>query len=268
MPHPVFIGTSGFSYADWKGPFYPAALRPGDMLAYYSRFFSACELNASYYRIPTPASVAAMIRKSEGKVRFVVKTHGAMTHQRSASEADYRQFREALQPLQNAGLLGAVLAQFPYSFPNSLDHRGYVADLRARLPEGAEMVAEFRHQSWNHPEVVRWLSGLRIGIVNVDEPALRGLLPPTSHVTSAVGYVRFHGRNREKWFKKDAQPWERYDYSYAEDELREWVPRIQTIARQAEQTYVFFNNHWQSQAVANARQLSALLGGAGPDPSA
>lgn len=256
----VFVGTSGFSYSDWKGPFYPATLRSGDMLAYYSRHFTACELNASYYRIPTAATTAALIRKSEGRVRFVVKAHGAMTHQRTASQSDYRQFRESLRPLQDAGLLGAVLAQFPYSFPNTLDHRGYVADLRARLPEGVEMVAEFRHQSWDRSEVVGWLSDLRIGIVNVDEPDLRGLLPPTSHVTSPVGYVRFHGRNREKWFAKRAQPWERYDYLYSEGELREWVPRIRTIARQADRTYVFFNNHWQSQAVANARQLTALLG--------
>jgi uncharacterized protein YecE (DUF72 family) len=263
MSHPIFVGTSGFSYADWKGPFYPATLRTGDMLAYYSRVFTACELNASYYHIPTAATTAALLRKSEGRVRFVVKAHGSMTHQRSATEADYRQFRESLRPLQTAGLLGAVLAQFPYSFPNHLDHRGYVADLRARLPEGVELVVEFRHQSWNHPEVVDWLAGLRIGIVNVDEPALKGLLPPASHVTSPVGYVRFHGRNREKWFAKQAQPWERYDYLYSEAELREWVPRIQTIARAVDQTYVFFNNHWQSQAVTNARQLTALLGPAG-----
>ncbi|MEW6515818.1 MAG: DUF72 domain-containing protein [candidate division FCPU426 bacterium] len=261
MAHPIHIGTSGFSYADWKGPFYPPALRTGDMLGFYSRHFSACELNASYYRLPTAATTAALIRKSEGRVRFVIKAHGSMTHERTAAEAEYRQFNEALRPLQDAGLLGAVIAQFPYSFPNSLDNRGYVADLRARLPEGTELVVEFRHRSWNHAQVVEWLAGLGVGLVNVDEPDLKGLLPPTDHVTSPVGYVRFHGRNREKWFQKQAQPWERYDYLYQEEELREWVPRIRRIADQAGQTFVFFNNHWQSQAVTNAKQLAALLGG-------
>jgi uncharacterized protein YecE (DUF72 family) len=113
-----------------------------------------------------------------------------------------------------------------------------------------------------------------INFVNVDEPALKGLLPATEVVTGTTGYVRFHGRNHATWFKKDAQPWERYNYLYSESELGEWVSRIRNIGAAARTTYVFFNNHWQSQAVTNACQIAKSLainlpdvwGGEGPRP--
>lgn len=256
----LYLGTSGFSYADWKGRFYPAGLSSRDMLAFYSRTFTSCEINATYYRLPEAANIAAMVKKSAGKVRFVVKAHQSMTHQRTAGSAEYRAFDAGLRPLQEAGVLGAVLAQFPYSFPNQLANRGYLADLKERLPRQVDLVVEFRHRSWDKPEVLTFLAESGMGIVNVDEPDLKGLLPPASQVSGRVGYVRFHGRNREKWFKKEAQTWERYDYLYTEDELREWVPRIREVSQQAENTFVFFNNHWQSQAVTNARQMAKLLG--------
>lgn len=256
----LYLGTSGFSYADWKGHFYPATLTARDMLAFYARTFSTCEINSTYYRLPTAANIAAMVKKSSGRVHFVVKTHQSMTHQRTAGITDFHAFTEALRPLQEAGVLGGVLAQFPYSFPNQLSNRGYLADLKARLPNDVDLVVEFRHRSWDKPEVLTLLREMGVGLVNVDEPNLKGLLPPTSHVSSRVGYIRFHGRNQEKWFKQGAEPWERYDYLYSEAELQEWVPRILDVSGRAEKTFVFFNNHWQSQAVTNARQMAELLG--------
>ncbi|MCD4814312.1 DUF72 domain-containing protein [bacterium] len=255
----IYIGTSGFSYADWKGRFYPEKISQQDMLAYYARHFSACEINASYYRIPSAAMMVSMLRKSSGQVRFVVKAHQSMTHQRTAATLEYRAFQEALKPLQAAGCLGAVLIQFPYSFPNNLENRGYLADLKERLRTAVPLVVEFRHKSWASQIVRTFLKEMMLGTVNVDEPDIKNLLSPNDQVTNTVGYIRFHGRNKETWYKKDAEPWERYNYLYTETELADWVPRISRIDYLAKETFVFFNNHWQSQAVVNAKQLGGLL---------
>jgi uncharacterized protein YecE (DUF72 family) len=254
----ILIGTAGFSYVDWKGPFYPATLASSDMLEYYSYQFPACEINATYYRPFTAPQMESMINKSGGRVTFTVKAHQSMTHARLAGEGDYRAFSEMLKPMEAAGVLGCVMAQFPYSFPNNLDNRGYLADFKDQF-RTEKLVVEFRHRSWFKPEVVSFLKDLKIGFVNVDEPQLSNLMPASDFAASPVGYVRFHGRNRQTWFKKEAQPWERYDYLYTEDELKEWLPRIQSISESCPTTFVFFNNHWQSQAVTNARQMAQLL---------
>jgi len=255
----IFLGTSGFSYPDWKGYFYPKKISAQDMLAFYAQHFSACEINFTYYRIPTPAHTASLVKKSKSKVHFVVKAYQSMTHQRNATTSEYRAFTEALKPMQDAGVLGAILIQFPYSFPNNLANRGYLADIKENLPPDIDLVVEFRHRSWVRSEIIDFLKSLHLGIVNVDEPDLKNLLPATDFVSSSVGYVRFHGRNREKWFGKDAKPWERYNYLYRQEELAEWVPRIKRIDSESVRTYVFFNNHWCSQAVTNVRQMAELL---------
>jgi len=90
----------------------------------------------------------------------------------------------------------------------------------------------------------------------VDEPALRGLMPPIALATSNIGYVRFHGRNSEKWYSGDSR--ERYDYFYTENELKEWLPRINDLSKIQKNVY-FFNNHSQAQAIKNARMMIRLL---------
>jgi uncharacterized protein YecE (DUF72 family) len=253
------IGTSGFSYEDWKGHFYPKTLAKKEMLSFYSQHFPVCEINSTYYRIPIPRNMEAMVAKTQGKMDFVIKVHQSMTHLRNATDSEYRAFKAALQPFRDSGVLGALLVQFPYSFPNNLDNRGYLADIKEKLGKADPVVVEFRHRSWAHPEVLEFLKKCELGVVNVDEPDMHGLVPANDAVTGTVGYVRFHGRNRENWYKTGAQPWERYDYLYSLEELQEWVPRINKMNKQADTTYVFFNNHWQSQAVTNAQQMAELL---------
>src|SRR5687767_2749009 len=112
----IRIGTSGFSYADWKGYFYPAEIKQGEMLRYYSRRFQTVEVNSTYYRMPTPATLVQMARKVPDGFDFSVKAPGEITHGEECPPEAFRQFRDALEPLQEAEMLGAVLAQFPWSF--------------------------------------------------------------------------------------------------------------------------------------------------------
>jgi uncharacterized protein YecE (DUF72 family) len=253
----VLLGASGFSYKDWMGVYYPANLAQHEWLSYYSREFQTCEINSTYYAIPAPATFQAMVAKTGKEFWFVVKANQEMTHKRDGSGRVCQAFREAIEPVIAAGKLGCILAQFPYSFKFQRDNWSYVSEIRNNL-EGLPLVVEFRNAGWLKVEVFQWLREHDTGFCCVDEPQLPNLLPPLAEATSKLGYVRFHGRNKEKWWQPE-QAWERYDYSYTADELKEWVPKIKKIASNTETTFVFANNHWKAQSIGTLRQLKALL---------
>lgn len=255
----IRVGTSGFSYKDWEGAFYPPGLPARDRLSFYAQRFATVEINASYYRVGTPRTYAAMAAKTPEGFRFVVKANKHMTHERKDNEQVFREFLAALQPLQSAGKFGCVLAQFPWSFKRTPAGETYLRTFRDRM-EHVPTVIEFRNRQWCVPGVYELLRESGLGYCCVDEPQLKGLLPRQAVVTSSVGYVRFHGRNAKNWWRHD-EAWERYDYLYSKQELGEWLPRLATMNGQAETLYVFFNNHYQGQAVVNAEMLRDLLSG-------
>ncbi len=253
----ILIGTSGFSYDDWKGYFYPPEIKKGEMLPFYARYFSTVEVNSTYYRLPPPSTLFQMARKVPEGFDFVVKANQEMTHAEQFQPEVFAQFREAVAPLQEAGMLGAVLAQFPWSFRRTPANERLLSAFRHELPE-MPVVVEFRNREWLHDEVFERLRAEGLGFCAVDEPRLKGLLPPVARATSSVGYVRFHGRNAQKWWRHE-HAYERYDYLYSAQELAEWAPKIQQLAAETEKTYVFFNNHYQGKAGQNARQMADLL---------
>lgn len=253
----IKVGTSGYSYQDWKGPFYPEHLLASGMLGFYARHFDAVELNSSFYRIPEPRMMEAITRKAGGRVEFAVKAHQDLTHSREGWARALPTFLKALKPLEDAEALGCVLLQFPYSFRNTPENTEHLL----RLKEGfasVPLVVEFRHRGWIREETFRLLEECGIGFCCVDEPRLPGLPPPLVKATSRIGYVRFHGRNQARWWEHK-EAWERYDYLYTEEELREWVPKIKALAQATEKCFVFFNNHPKGQAVSNARLMMQLL---------
>lgn len=253
----IRVGTSGYSYKDWVGPFYPQGTSPQRYLEFYSRHFDACEINFTYYRNPDARTLAGMVDKSGGRVEFVLKANQEMTHTREAGENQFRAFREALQPLRESGTFGGILVQFPYNFhpsAQSLDHLRMIGE---RF-DGLAPVVEFRNHEWVSEETFAFLREHRMGFCCVDEPRLNGLMPPVALATSEIGYVRFHGRNAKQWWQHE-RPEQRYDYLYAEGELREWLPRIREIDSSAAKTFVFMNNHFQGKAVKNALTLLELL---------
>lgn len=257
----IKVGTSGYSYQDWKGPFYPEGLPASRMLEFYASHFHAVELNSPFYRIPEPTMMEAIARKAGGRVEFAVKANQDLTHTREAWAKALPPFLEAVKPLEDARILGCILLQFPYSFKNLPANKEHLL----RLKEGfasIPLVVEFRHRGWIREDVFKLLEEHDLGFCCVDEPRLPGLPPPLVRATNRIGYVRFHGRNQATWWEHK-EPSERYDYVYTEEELKEWVPKIQALARGTDKCFVFFNNHPKGQAVANAQQMiQLLLGGA------
>lgn len=252
------IGTSGYSYADWRGLYYPVGIKQADFLNFYAQEFDAVELNYTYYQMPAARTLAALAQKVPDHFRFTLKAHQRMTHDRSANREIFQEFCTALAPLQAAGKLGCVLAQFPTSFHYSDQNYAYLANFRHQIGE-IPTVIEFRHRSWVQNAVFQGLSDLELGFCCVDQPQLSVLIPPVAVATAPIAYVRLHGRNGAKWWQHE-QAYERYDYSYSQAELAEWVPKLQNLQQRAQQTYIFANNCYKSQSITTARQLKAMLG--------
>jgi uncharacterized protein YecE (DUF72 family) len=256
----IYVGTSGYSYKDWIGPFYPEGTKQRDMLDYYARHFPCVEINATYYSVFSEKTFAGMAERTPPKFRFSIKAPGTATHlptdTRMRLHADVKYFRENIEPLVEQKKLSAVLMQFPNSFKPADRTIRYLEKLRDAWDDVC-LVAEFRNRAWQTDETLQLLNELRISWCNVDQPQFKGLLHPSSDVTDGRGYVRLHGRNYKKWWTGDNTT--RYDYLYKEDELEPWADRLIDVDAEVKETLAFFNNHRRAQAAENADMLTAML---------
>jgi uncharacterized protein YecE (DUF72 family) len=258
----IHIGPAGWAYKDWEGVVYPR--KPGakfDPLEYLARFFNTIEINSSFYRPFTETTAKAWIERVAVALdfTFTAKLHRVFTHERGkATTDDEKQVREGMDALRNAGKLGALLVQFPWSFKNTDDERVYLAKLLERFKD-YPLVLEIRHSSWNNPQIYEWLEELSVGICNVDQPLFTKSIKPADLTTSQLGYVRLHGRNYQDWFREKAPRDDRYNYLYSIDELEPWITRIKEIAAKTKESYVITNNHFRGQAIVNALEIKATL---------
>jgi uncharacterized protein YecE (DUF72 family) len=252
----ILIGTSGFSYEDWRGYFYPQRLSKENFLKFYSQHFKTTEINSTYYRIPSIWTVRKLMEKVIGRDDFVfsVKANQIFTHQRYFEQSDVRKMKEVLKEFD--GKLGIVLFQFPHSFHKTEESKEYVKRLRDIFSD-FDVAFEFRSYEWLSDDVFYMLENLDAGFVCVDEPRIKGLLPPVAVATTKkFAYIRFHGRNAKKWYEHE-KPEERYDYLYTKEELKEWAEKIKKLS--VEKIYIYFNNHPRAQAVSNAKMMEELL---------
>jgi len=252
----TIVGTSGYSFPDWVGPFYPQGMKQADFLRYYAERFPAVEINMTYYRIPPPRTLEGMAKKTPEGFRFLAKLHQSMTHEATRDPRPYADLLAAIAPLEAAGKFDGLLAQFPWGYQRTPANEAHLRTLRDLLP-GRPLFVEFRHRSWITRGLADELRALDLGYCAVDEPALDGLVPPVVLHTAADGYVRFHGRNAGTWWGRGGG--DRYDYEYREQELREWLGKITTLAEQARRTYLFFNNCHAGQAARSASLMQELL---------
>jgi uncharacterized protein YecE (DUF72 family) len=254
----LLIGTSGYDYPEWKGAFYPPALKRDDFLPYYSGQFNALELNYTYYNMPTMGQLKNMAEKSGGRVKFSVKANQQLTHHieigvwREAA----KEFRSALAPLLPDRLLSAVLLQFPQSFHYEDETRRYLSSLLDEFRE-IPLVVEFRHDSWQRDTVYRGLADRGAGCCSCDMPDISRLPAFKPVITGNTAYMRFHGRNAKNWYGSNAR--DRYDYFYSDDEIAAYVPVLRDISAKAQTLQVFFNNHAKGNAAVNAKKLMIML---------
>ena len=239
----LFIGTSGYSYPDWKGIVYPRPVKRDvggstPELTYLSRYFNTCEINATFYRQFEPEIAKKWSDAIENpEFEFAIKANQVFTHsagtQPSArkaptsveslkyTRADIDETRRFLDALAERDRLLVVLFQFPVSFKfTSKDKKGepvrlegnwdHIADVLNAFKEYPKAI-EFRHESWDDPWVLSALREHGTAWVNIDEPRLGASLHDTEYVTAPLAYLRLHGRNYKKWFNSKNRD-DRYDY--------------------------------------------------------
>jgi uncharacterized protein YecE (DUF72 family) len=265
LPRTLYCGPSGWSYTHWNGIVYPR-LKPRGFHALedLSKYFDAVEINTSFYQPLKPELVTVWARKVARNPKFVftVKLGRRFTHERSLKAADLTQFKDGLWPLQRARKLGCVLMQFPWTFRYTEENRQFFIALRRAFHE-FPLVAEMRHASWQQEEALGTLIDYHVGFANIDQAPYTKAMPPSSFLTSRIGYVRLHGRNPQHWqreFGRSPDSLAAHDYLYSPAELAEWKKRIDHIQEHAAATFVFANNDAAGKSAVNALQLSQMLG--------
>lgn len=261
----LYVGPAGWSYADWQGRVYPESTPKGFREpSYLAQFYNTIELNNTFYRPPRADYCVRWVRDVAANPHFLftAKLWKRFTHDREHrwTAADAATYRDGIAPLAEAGRLGAVLVQFPWSFHFNAENCDWLIGVVDEFQD-MPLVLEVRAQEWLRDEPMQWMRRLRVGFCNVDQPALRGNIPLTSFAFGATGYLRLHGRNAEAWFAEDAGRDQRYDYLYDEGELRQLQGAIEEIAGQVEGMFVIANNHYGGQAVATSTRLIELLTG-------
>jgi uncharacterized protein YecE (DUF72 family) len=290
-PPRVRVGTSGWSYpagnGTWNGIFYPPpGRRPRgsgkfDELKFYAEHFDTVEINSTFYRIPSVSTAQSWARRTPKDFDFSLKlyqkfTHPEMFHAATGADpldlgrADVDEFRKAIDPLASAGKLGALLAQFPASFKNEADSRGYLEWLLEQFRD-YELAVELRHRSWSDDPkpTLKLLGEFGAAWTQIDEPKFKdsirqNLVPALSEVEGAnvktFYYLRLHGRNAAQWWKHDKSE-DRYNYLYTAQELAPFAEAVQEATRKdVKKAYLYANNHFSAKSVANAAILKHQLG--------
>ncbi len=250
----VRLGTSGWSYEDWEGPFYPKGEKK--KLSYYSKFFNTVEIDSTFYAYPSRGMILGASRSTPAGFEFSAKLPKLITHQKALDlergvKEDLFRFLHLLKPISDDGKLGPLLIQLPPSFGYSGGLKRLEAFLDV-LPTDLAFAAEFRNKSWlGKTDALDLLRAHNVAVTTVDEP----LLPPDTATTADFAFVRWHGRGERPW----------YDYRYRDEELKAWSERVEAMATKTKRLYGYFNNHFHGYAVENSLKMMELLGSAGPE---
>jgi uncharacterized protein YecE (DUF72 family) len=238
----VWVGCSGWNYAEWRELVYPRGLPPRRWLAHYATLFDTVEVNSTFYRLPSRDAVANWAAETPPGFRFAIKASRYMTHIKRLTDLDQRvgRFYEQIEPLIEARKLGPVLWQLPGNFRCDLERLGAALE---QLPAGRHCF-EFRHPSWFSDDVYGMLRRHGVALVIGDTPER----PFQTHeMTADWTFLRFHQGTRGR------------RGNYSATELEEWARRISAWRRRVE-VFAYFNNDWNAFAVRNALALKRALG--------
>jgi uncharacterized protein YecE (DUF72 family) len=274
-----------------SGWYPPEANNAEKRLRYYTRQFPLVEVDSTYYALPAEQTAAAWAQRSPKGFTFNIKAFSLFTQhptriaalpkdlrpaaEKAAkgkpnvylkdvgpelTEQAWERFLAALEPLRQTGRLGAILFQFPQWFVIGRARKDYIRLVAERVAP-RQVCIEFRNKTWmsedNRAETLAFLADHQLPYVCVDEPqGYPSSVPPVVAATAPLAVVRMHGHS-EKWDSHDIQ--EKFRYRYSENELTEWVPKVRSLAAEADTTHVLFNNCYSDDAQVNAQQLAELL---------
>lgn len=294
----VRCGVAGWIDRELIGSrkFYPPGVTSSEeRLTFYASQFPMVEVDSTYYGMPPRTNAERWVARTPSDFIFDVKSFALFTHhptnpkslppeirdelppgfaeRRSiyleqlpagVVDAAWDAFRDALSPLRDAGKLGAVFFQYPPWFAPTTKSLAYIEECQERM-FGFPVAVEFRRHTWlddrNEAGTLAFLRSRDLPYVAVDAPqGFETSMPPVAETTSrSLAVVRFHGRNHETWDRKGAPPSVRYRHNYTDEELAEWVPRIEAMAETVGEVHAIMNNNYSNWATANARRLEQLM---------
>jgi uncharacterized protein YecE (DUF72 family) len=269
----VRIGTAGYAYPAWVGGFYPRGTTQEDMLPYYATRFATVEINSSFYRPPTREQIAKMVRRALPGFGFTLKVPKSASHEHSPD--DLPAFKLAADHAAAAGKLLGLIFQVPEAFRNTANNRAWLTRVGTEL-KPHRVAVEFRHRSWDAPNLSAWMEHVGLDVVSVGVPDVHTLFPRGLRIANRRIYARLHSQNAENWYQDGKL---RYAYDYSESELREWAEGLKRAAEtdRADEALIVFNNcvgtrlpsleitadEYQRagmpDAIANAKRLEKVL---------
>ncbi len=274
--------------------FYPQkGMNAEARLRYYAEHFNTVEVDSTFYALPSEKVVGLQTVRTPDDFILNYKAFGLLTqhsidpkrlpkavkellpeellskrslkYQETPNEAKVMAFRmmeSALRPADSAGKLGMVLFQYPPYFVHKEQNKQYILECKKRLPQ-YRLAIEFRHVSWvdesNLDDTLSFLADHNLAYVCVDEPQFPSTIPPIAFATANNAYLRFHGRNKDNWYRKGIKVAERFAYSYSDRELKEWIPKIRCLQKETAKTFLMFNNCYGVWAIRNAKRLATML---------
>jgi uncharacterized protein YecE (DUF72 family) len=236
----IYVGTSGWTYDDWTGPFYPDDVKGAERLSFYAERFDTVEVNATFYRNPPPTAIKAWNTRLGPDFHLVVKGSRAVTHLKKIKDCG-GQLKACLYRVLQLKRLRVILWQLPPSLHKDVDRLDRFLSM---LPRKVRYAVEFRHESWWDDEVAAMLERHGAAFVTISHPSLPDVVRPTADFL----YVRFHGLEREL-----------YRHDYRRDELEAWASRLKPHLA-GRTLYAFFNNDYNANAPRNAVTFRELLG--------
>jgi uncharacterized protein YecE (DUF72 family) len=287
------IGTSGWNYPSgrgtWNGIFYPPSrgrAKGFDELAFYADHFNTVEVNSTFYGQPRAEVCRTWADRTPPRFEFSVKLYQKFTHPKMfkdvftkgvpsgdaggralldelarPNQSDLDAFRTGIDPLASSGKLGALLAQFPPSFKDTLASRDYLAWLLESFRD-YRVAVELRHSSWSDAvgDTMSLLNPFGSAWVQIDEPKFRfsikqNFLPNVD----GLYYMRLHGRNAKQWWTHEKAE-DRYNYLYTASEMSEFAETVDAARRLVAKLYLYTNNHFSAKSVANAAMIKKQLG--------
>ena len=237
----VHIGTSGWHYKHWIGPFYPPKMHPSRMLRFYTERFDTVEINNSFYRLPATSAIEAWCRETPPDFCFAVKASRYITHNRKLNDPEQstEKFMNVIEKLKRR--LGPILFQLPPGWKLNLAR---LENFLSGLPKHHRYAFEFRNPTWNVPEVYDVLRRHNAAYCIYE---LAGFQSPIQTTADFV-YIRLHGPRANK-----------YEGDYSKTNLEAWAQRIEAWTKELKHIFIYFDNDQSGFAAKNALELKEIV---------
>lgn len=243
----LWLGTQGFSFKDWVGPFYPQGTTQSTYLEEYAKRLPVVEIDSTFYGVPRATTVDGWKRRTPAGFQFSAKFPKLITHDKKLDRAlgDAEAFIGVMQALGDK--LAVLTLQFAYDF--TPDHFDRLEAFLGALPKGVRYAVELRNRDWIKPDLGEMLSDQNIALVLQD----LHYMPKLDWITADFTVIRWLGR------RKDIEEFDRIQIDRS-PELESWATQVRTFLGNGVEVFGFFNNHYAGHSPASVRQFASLMG--------